>query len=266
MCNQGGLPYPRHNACPMTSRPLTAAQRSIPGECYQLSRNALQRLLAHSPRAPSWLREVLEAGQVIYLAPDRATGRAYALAFDALEDSYLVAVLGLERTYVVTVLTVAQYENKMGTVKPVFFSLAQLVRLRSAVPALPTAEADLDGLFGRHDCEGRGVGWQVYLGFTAECGAYRERGYSLGPTVRSSWLLKEVYARLIAGAALEFPLALTCQAALLVQNRRFHAWVLRTVRLSKESLLELSRVQMRPTVREHARIDVTDVLLQQLGT
>jgi len=254
----------------MAITPEKTLAKRVGGKRYVLSPHATTRLLERSSRAPAWLAEVVQKGQFAYLQFGQPNRRRYALVFDALEQAYLVAILGVDHLEVITVLTLVQYENTYGPVAPVFFKLAQLARAQgpgdSAANAKSPEKPVLGEVAGELCCEEDKVTWTVYLLFANGNGTYRQLVRHMPVSAWTSWIREELREEAGRGVAVE-PLTLTFpqRLALLTQSPQFHTWLLRKIRKKQEHLCDLARVMVKPKIDGVSRKEITENLCEHLA-
>lgn len=235
-----------------------------------LSPHATTRLLERSSRAPAWLAEVVQKGQFAYLQFGLPNRRRYALVFDGLEQTYLVAILGVDHLEVITVLTLAQYENTYGPVAPVFFKLAQLARAQEPgdgpLKKKAVEKPVLGEVVGDMCLEEDKVTWTVYLLFSNGDGTYRQLIRHMPVSAWTSWIREELREQAGHGLVVE-PLCMNFSERLgfLTQSPQFHTWLLRKIRKKQEHLCDLARVMVKPKIDGVSRKEITEKLCAHLA-
>lgn len=225
--------------------------------------HGVERILERSARAPSWLDQVLRDGQFARLRPQNSSQKNYVLVHDVLTDSYLVPVLGRDNL-VVTVLTLAQYENTHGAVPHIVLQLSQAARIQAVAPPEPKGPTPAQLRAMQQTVKWRKP-WFVTLRLTPS----RFRKSEIRICTDVTWRQLCVNAVLEQDAAttgivqdaktLTFP----AQARLLGRSPKFVEWVARQVMRHGEELDQLVSVDVS-WGRKPPVIDLTELLLSGL--
>lgn len=235
-----------------------------------LRRHAVERVLERSTRAPSWLSNVLRAGQFVHLHVGAATGKRCVLVFDPLSDAYLVPILAPVSQQVITLLTRDQYENVHGAIAPVFLKLAQLARVQPLKVTKHAAGPGVsDGLQLRELPSPWQAPWRVVLAIAARGGIKK---HSVRALLDTPWRQQCVLDALgVAEAAVPLPeggcagdLSFERQAEILTKTVEFQSWMTSQLLNLRENPEFLRSVSFTSGHLAKSKVDVTAVLLAQL--
>jgi len=230
----------------------------------KLTTHSVERVLERSTRAPSWLDQVVQGGQFAHLKHSKDKKKRYVLLFEALTNTYLVAVLASVNSAVVTVLTLEQYEANHGTVLPVLRQLAQAARMRAVSEPEPGPSpeeqlaTELTRRWNRR--------WHVNLRVASSNRRTPKIRISLDIAWRQECLIEQfaVTPRGPDDAQDARELSFAGQARLLGQSPKFLDWVVRQVARHGEDIGDLEAVAVA-THSKDQNVDLTEALFAQLA-
>jgi hypothetical protein len=258
---------------------------------FFLSPHALDRVLSRSLRSPTWLLEALNEKRYAHLQYGKLTRRRYALIFDPIGEGFFVAILAIEKPLVITVLTLAQYENQYeneeGAVPLTLLQLAKMAYVNSLMPheaeprnvsssaklvqAAPVSYPEVESLLAAAGDDGAWKAhWRVVVKLKPGFSSKKILKLRIEKSTRHPWIASMLgreqsqLTQSVAFSTLSL-FSVERQAHLLAKNPEFHAWLARTIDYHRQNLDDVIDVEIRSSQPTNTIIKVRDIMRESLS-